>query len=222
VIFGKIDYINLLPFHVFLKRSPLPNAFKQSLEYKKGVPSALNYKLKRRQIDAAVISSIESTHPMYRRLDMGIVAKKEVKSVLVKPGSSRNDPASATSNALAKALHVNGEVLIGDRALKAYLQAPEAYVDLAKIWHEHTGLPFVFARLCVTKDTAFYRRLAHQFTRQKVRIPRYILAKYAKERGISEAAIVDYLTLISYQLGPKEKRGLKRFLQAAKSINIKS
>ncbi|MBN2965412.1 menaquinone via futalosine step 1 [Sulfurospirillum sp. T05] len=216
MIFGKIDYINLLPFHVFLKRSALSNAFKQSLEYKKGVPSVLNHKLKRRQIDAAVISSITSTHPMYHRLDMGIVAKKEVKSVLVKRGKCTLDPASASSNALANVLHVKGEVLIGDRALKAYLQDPSAYVDLAKTWNARTGLPFVFARLCVTKDTAFYRRLAARFVNQNVRIPRYILNQYAKERGISEKDILDYLTLISYRIETKEKRALKRFLGLVK------
>lgn len=212
MIFGKIDYINLLPFHVFLKKSSLPNSFKQSLEYKKGVPSQLNYKLKRRQIDAAIVSSITSTHPMYRTLDVGIVAKKEVKSVLVKEGDYAMDPASASSNALAQVLHVKGEVLIGDRALKAYLQNPDLYVDLAKLWNERTGLPFVFARLCVTKDAKFYRKLSNRFMAQKVRIPRYILQRYAKERGIGENDILNYLKLISYRIGPKEKRGLKLFL----------
>lgn len=217
MIFGKIDYINLLPFHVFLKKSSLPNAFKQSLEYKKGVPSHLNHKLKRRQIDAAIVSSITSTNPMYHTLDMGIVAKKEVKSVLVKEGKCALDPASASSNALAYVLHIKGEVLIGDRALKAYLQNPDAYIDLAKLWNERTGLPFVFARFCVTKDSAFYRRLSKRFMAQKVRIPRYILERYAKERGIGEADILEYLKLISYRIGPKEKRGLKLFLKRVKT-----
>lgn len=217
MIFGKIDYINLLPFHVFLKKSSLPNAFKQSLEYKKGVPSHLNHKLKRRQIDAAIVSSITSTHSMYHALDMGIVAKKEVKSVLVREGKCALDPASASSNALAYVLHVRGEVLIGDRALKAYLQNPDAYIDLAKLWNEQTGLPFVFARFCVTKDSAFYHRLSKRFMAQKVRIPRYILERYAKERGIGEADILEYLKLISYRIGPKEKRGLKLFLKKAKT-----
>jgi len=107
-------------------------------------------------------------------------------------------------------------VLIGDRALKAYLQNPSAYVDLAKTWNARTGLPFVFARLCVTKDTAFYRRLAKRFVNQNVRIPRYILNQYAKERGISEKDILDYLTLISYRIETKEKRALKRFLGLVK------
>lgn len=217
MIFGKIDYINLLPFHVFLKKSSLSNSFKQSLEYKKGVPSQLNYKLKRRQIDAAIVSSITSTHPMYRTLDVGIVAKKEVKSVLVKEGDYAMDPASASSNALAQVLHVKGEVLIGDRALKAYLQNPDLYVDLAKLWNERTGLPFVFARLCVTKNSAFYDRLSKRFVAQNIRIPRYILKRYASERGIKEADILEYLKLISYSIGPKEKRALKLFLAKSKT-----
>jgi chorismate dehydratase len=65
VLFGKIDYINLLPFHVFLKKSPLQSSFKKSIEYKKGVPSSLNRALAKRKIDAAVVSSITSTNPMY-------------------------------------------------------------------------------------------------------------------------------------------------------------
>jgi len=218
VIFGKIDYINLLPFHVFLKSSSLPNAFKQSLEYKKGVPSQLNHKLKRRQIDGAIISSITSNHSMYHRLDMGIVAKKEVKSVLVKEGKCVQDPASASSNALAKVLHVRGEVLIGDRALKEYLKNPNGYIDLAKLWKERTGLPFVFARFCVTKDRDFYQRLSKRFMAKRVRIPRYILERYAKERGISQRDILEYLKLISYHIGPKEKRGLKLFLNSVKKL----
>lgn len=219
MLFGKIDYINLLPFHVFLKRSSLQSAFKQSIEYKRGVPSTLNKALRRRQIDAAVISSVTSTHPMYRRLDMGIIAKKNVNSVLVKPGSPSKDPASETSNALAIALGVEGEVIIGDRALKAYLKNPDAYIDLAKVWNEKTGLPFVFARFCVTKNSVFYKRLTKQFINQRIRIPRYILSRYAKERGISEQDILDYLKIISYKMGFKEKKGLKKFLDLTKNRN---
>ncbi|EJB6885816.1 menaquinone via futalosine step 1, partial [Campylobacter jejuni] len=28
MIFGKIDYINLLPLHIYLKKYPLPNGYK--------------------------------------------------------------------------------------------------------------------------------------------------------------------------------------------------
>ena len=218
MLFGKIDFINLLPFHIFLKRAPLQNALKQSINYKKGTPSALNHQLKRRKIDAAVISSIESTRKSYKTIDMGIVAKKHVTSVLVKKGVYQKDPASATSNALAKVLGVEGEVIIGDRALRAYLAAPHEYVDLAKLWNEKTGLPFVFARLSVNKDHHFYRRLAQNFLRHKIRIPHYILEAYAKERHIPAKEILSYLTLISYTLGFKEKKALKRFIKEASRL----
>lgn len=217
MLFGKIDYINLLPFHVFLKKSPLQSSFKKSIEYKKGVPSSLNRALAKRKIDAAVVSSITSTNPMYECLDMGIIAQKNVNSVLVKPGKICDDPASETSNALAKILKVNGEVLIGDRALKAYLEDPKAYIDLAKTWNERTGLPFVFARVCITKNSNFYKKLTKNFLKQRVKIPRYILNRYANERQISQNEILNYLKVISYSIGPKEKIALKRFLNLAKS-----
>lgn len=217
MIFGKIDYINLLPFHIFLKASSLPNAFKQGIEYKKGVPSTLNGKLRRGKIDAAIISSVESQKSCYTKLDLGIVAYKKVDSVLVKKNSPMKfDSASATSNALSSLLCIKGEVLIGDRALKAYLNNPNAYIDLASVWYEKTHLPFVFARLCVRKNRGFYDKLARCFVKQKVKIPQYILEKYANSRGIEKKEIIRYLKLIHYGLGTKEKRALHRFLKEAK------
>lgn len=121
LIFGKIDYLNLLPLHIFLKKSPLPNAFKAAMEHKKGVPSKLNTALRFRRIDAAVISSFESRKRRYKKLDMGICAFKSVRSVLVKRGEDLDDKASASSNALKKVLKIKGEVIIGDRALKVWL-----------------------------------------------------------------------------------------------------
>ncbi|MDY0238906.1 MAG: MqnA/MqnD/SBP family protein, partial [Campylobacterales bacterium] len=114
-------------------------------------------------------------------------------------------------------LKVNGEVLIGDRALKAYLEDPKAYIDLAKTWNERTGLPFVFARVCITKNSNFYKKLTKNFLKQRVKIPRYILNRYANERQISQNEILNYLKVISYSIGPKEKIALKRFLNLAKS-----
>lgn len=218
MVFGKIDYINLLPFHLFLKKSSLPNTFKQSCEYKKSYPSVINKKFKRRHVDAAFISSIESQRKSIMPLSLGIVAKKSVNSVIVKKGIVRKDPASATSNVLAHVLDIKGEVFIGDRALKLYLQDPEMYVDLAKEWNDRHGLPFVFARLCINKNYSFYQKIAHRFKKTSIKIPQYILHKYAKEREIAPAQIKSYLKLISYDIGTKEQRGLKLFLKKAKAI----
>jgi chorismate dehydratase len=212
VLFGKIDYINLLPFYTFSKRYIKNSQFKQSINYKKDFPSAINKKFKQRKIDAAFISSIESKRGDFKRLDIGIIAKKEIKSVLVKKGVYKADSHSATSNLLAKKLGVEGEVIIGDKALKAYIKNPSKYVDLAKVWYSKHKLPFVFARLCVHKNIDYYDRLTKQFVSKKIYIPNYIIKKYSKSRGIDESEIKSYLKLVSYRLDSRSKMGLKRFL----------
>ncbi|TEY02735.1 MqnA/MqnD/SBP family protein [Campylobacter sp. US33a] len=219
MIFGKIDYINLLPLHVYLKKYPLPNGLKATMEYKKGVPSKLNKELFYRRIDAAIISSIESSRKKYKNLNIGICANKRVLSVLVEKNSQKaKDPSSATSNALARVLRQdNNKVIIGDKALKLYLQDRDAYVDLCALWYEKTHLPFVFARFsCIAKKT-FYTKLLTNFSYKKIKIPHYILEKYAKTRDISVKDIRYYLDeVIYYQIQTKEKMALKRFIKAVK------
>jgi chorismate dehydratase len=214
--FGKIDYINLLPFHIFLKKQSLTNSFKQSIAYKKSYPSKLNDRLKKRQIDAAFISSIASARRGFKTVNTGIVATKEVQSVLVKVGSYKQDPHSATSNLLAKLLKVEGEVVIGDKALKLYLENPKDYIDLAKLWHEKHHLPFVFARLSVNRYYDFYKRVGERFDRQKIFIPRYILNDYAQNRGVKADDINSYLKNLSYKIDAKADYGLRVFLRAAR------
>ena len=169
MLLGKIDYLNLLPFHVFLKSLSLPSYVKKSIEFKKGVPSKLCADLYYRRIDAAVISSIESRKKRYKKVSLGIVAKGDVKSVLVRKGTAaRPDPASASSNALAGVLGLEGEVLIGDRALKAYLREGEdAFYDMGRAWRERTGLPFVFGRFSCVKGRGAYERLFFIFLVEK-------------------------------------------------------
>lgn len=220
MLFGKIDYINLLPFHVFLKSSSLPNSFKSSCERNKAVPSAINQKFKKRRVDAAFISSIESQRKGITPLALGIVAQSEVHSVLIKQGVVQSDPASATSNVLAKVLGLEGEVFIGDRALKLYLENPEAYTDLGDEWHKRYALPFVFGRLCANRHHAFYKKLAKRFGKTPVKIPQYILKEYSKKRGISPKDIREYLTLISYTIAKKEQKALKLFFKKARHTKI--
>ena len=219
MVFGKIDYINLLPFHVFLKRSSLPSVFKRSCEHQKAVPSTINHKFKKRRVHAAFISSIESGRKGISPLNIGIVAKKNVSSVLIKKGAYKHDPASATSNMLARVLGLQGEVFIGDRALRLYLKDPQGYTDLAKVWNEHYHLPFVFARFCVNAHHTFYKQLSHSFTKSPIKIPRYILQKYARERDIKENDIKNYLKLISYKIEKKEQKALHLFLKKAKRMS---
>lgn len=217
MIFGKIDYINLLPFHIYLKKSSLTNALKKSSEYKKSYPSHINREFKNRRVDGAFISSIESRYK--KTLALGIVAKKHVTSVLVKKNTAcKKDSHSATSNALAKLLHVDGEVIIGDHALKLYLESPSDYIDLADEWHKKYKLPFVFAVLSVNKHFKTYKKLSDGFKKNRIKIPQYILKKYAYQRKISPKEILEYLSLISYEIKSKERRGLKLFLKKSRLL----
>ena len=146
MIFGKIEYLNLLPFHLFLKRTLRHGIEKKAWQKRGSIPSRINRAFETGRIDAAVISSIKSRGR--ECTDFGIVADGEVMSVLVLPGKNRRDTDSDTSNALADLLGIDGEVMIGDKALRYRLANPDKGIDLAEAWKEETGLPFVFARLC--------------------------------------------------------------------------
>ncbi|MDD3770713.1 MAG: MqnA/MqnD/SBP family protein [Sulfuricurvum sp.] len=218
MIFGKIDFLNLLPFHVFIKRYARTLRFHQILHYHRGVPSALNRDFAMRRIDAAFISSITAKN--CRHFGVGIVAQKEVLSVLSLPSNTlKKDADSATSNRLSQILGTDGEVLIGDKALRYYYGGGE-HSDLGGLWHEKTGLPFVFALLCTHEHPDELKRLSRAFVKTRIRIPYYILNEAARKSGLTPKQITHYLTYISYRVGEKEKRGLKRFVKEAKERNL--
>jgi len=210
VLFGKIEYLNLLPFHFFMKRYSRSSRNYMSFNYKKGVPAKINADYAARRVDAAFISSIKARREQF--VDLGIIAKKEVLSVILLPSENDiDDKASATSNILAKVLGLHGEVLIGDRALRHYLKGDETAIDLAKAWHERYQLPFVFALLCHHQHRREIRTLAHAFKRDKRKIPQYLLQRASKRSGIAPKEIKYYLTHISYELDSKAKAGLRKF-----------
>lgn len=209
MVFGKIEYLNLLPFHVFMKKFTKNSAEKMSMHYKRGVPSNINKKFMNRRVDAAFISSISARK--FQNVNLGIIAKEEVLSVLVIPNTESSlDSESATSNVLSKVLNIDGEVLIGDKALKYVLEGND-YIDLAKVWNDKYNLPFVFALLCFHKDKKRYTQIEHHFLKQKTKIPQYILNLASKRTGISNKNILQYLKYISYNLDTKAKLGLKKF-----------
>ncbi|MFT7824211.1 MAG: MqnA/MqnD/SBP family protein [Sulfurimonas sp.] len=210
MLFGSINYLNLLPFQLFLKKHIRSNAAQMTFRYKRAVPSRINILLKRGEVNAGFISSVESRK--CKCTDLGIIANRKVYSVFVIPGEEETDPASATSNRLAGVLGLKGKVLIGDQALKYYLSGGEG-IDLAEAWYEETGLPFVFARLCYNRHKASVEKLAKQFVQSPTRIPQYILKKEAKKRGISPKELLWYLDHIEYHMDYKAKKSLKLFLR---------
>jgi len=181
-----------------------------SFNYNRAVPSTINKALQRRAIHAGFISSV--TSKKCKCTDLGIIAEKKVYSVLLLKGKNQSDPASATSNQLAKVLGLQGKVLIGDVALKYYLDGGEG-IDLAQAWYEKTGLPFVFARLCYNRHDKSIKKLAKTFAHTKVKIPQYILKREAKKRGITPKELTWYLEHIHYKMDWRAKKSLKLFLK---------
>ncbi len=219
MVFGKIEYLNLLPFHVFMKRFLRYSRLKQSMNYYRGVPSDINAKFKRKKVDAAFISSINSSK--CNKPKLGIIAQREVKSVLVLPtNSTEHDSESATSNVLAATLGLSGKILIGDKALRYYLynDGSKKTLDLAKIWYERYRLPFVFATLCHNRKLPLLKRVEKRFAKSSrhIRIPRYLLERSAKKTGIRPQEIKAYLRLISYEMDTKSRKSLSKFLRKAK------
>lgn len=220
MIFAKIDFINLLPFHIFIKKNIKSTQLKLSIEYKKSYPSYINNKFKKRKVDSAFISSIASRNEKF--LNFGIVAQDEVLSVLLIPGIEEKDFQSQTSNALAKVLDLKGKVIIGDKALKFYHENENIKkIDLAKEWKNKFNLPFVFAVLCYNSNKKALKNITKDFNKQHIKIPQYILEQYSKRSGVSKNNILNYLKKIDYNLGLKEKRSLKLFLKLTKQKGLK-
>ena len=198
-----------------MKRYLKHSGTKMGMHYRKNVPSQINKALKKRQIDAGFISSIES--PSYHCSNLGIIANKAVYSVFVIQGDNKIDQESASSNRLAKVLGLQGEVLIGDKALKYYLEGGEG-IDLATQWHKQTQLPFVFARLCYTCHGKFIEKIAKKFSKQPIKIPQYILKREALKRGITSHQLQWYLKHIEYNMDYKAQKSLKLFLKKSKKV----
>jgi len=217
MLFAKIDFINLLPFHVYIKKNIKSNQIKAIINYKKSYPSKINKKFKRRKVDSAFISSIASRGE--KRLDLGIIARKDVQSVILIPGEQQEDYQSETSNALSKILNLKGKVLIGDKALKYFHEHPnDEIIDLAVQWQKRFNLPFVFATLCYCKNGIYLKKLVKNFNKRHIKIPQYILNQYSKRSGVSNENILNYLKRIDYDINEKEKKALKKFLTLTKGM----
>lgn len=82
--FGKIQYLNLVPFDVFLKSYPLHSRFKLAAFARKSYPAKLNQSFFFRRIDAGFISTIAGykSHQKRKATCAGIIAKGAVWSVL--------------------------------------------------------------------------------------------------------------------------------------------
>ena len=211
--FGRIEYLNLLPFHVFMKRYVRSSQAQMMLRYGANVPSAINKAYRTGKVNAAFISSIRAKRE--RHLGFGIIADGEVRSVLLIPSETpATDTSSETSNVLASVLGLQGRVLIGDPALRAF-HAGVVAVDLATAWKARHDLPFVFALLCYRGEEKRMRRLGRAFGRHPKKIPQYLLKQASERTGVAPHHITEYLTYIHYRLDHRAQRSVERFWRLA-------
>lgn len=160
----------------------------------------------------------------------------EVRSVAV-------TPASATSIALLRILvgpepvfspleeppaealaHVDGVLLIGDEALRSVLDPFAPYAtDLGEEWRRATGVPMVFAVWAARADVAEDRwprlqllaRVLEEGRRRFAADPAPIVAAACARYPFPPDFIAGYLRRLSWDLGPEQQAGLKRFLDLA-------
>jgi chorismate dehydratase len=114
-------------------------------------------------------------------------------------------------------------LLIGDRAMKACLPGyPFAY-DLGQEWTEWTGLPMVFAVWAVRGgiELGEVEKAFHTAKRLGLDRAGTIAAREATELGLDAGFCRRYLdTIITYDLGPREREGMERFRRFAEEMGL--
>ena len=236
---------SLAPFRVgsvpYLNAVPLTRGLEEQIIF--GPPSELAEKLRRDELDAALVSITEVLfHDRYDILDgIAVASLGEVKSVFLAHRQSLEnireifcDTASLTSVNLLKVLlaergfkpefkplpsyaaapELENVLLIGDHAIDFSL-APHGHeiMDLGEAWFELTRLPFVYA------VWALRRGVANQPLRRQLREARSFgietLDNIIRTRvEYTYEFRKDYLGWhIHYHLGSDEKRGLTKFIE---------
>lgn len=121
-------------------------------------------------------------------------------------------------------------LLIGDTALRSSLAKPAPFIyDLGSLWHDWTGLPFVFALWFCTRTAATEHRhemmaLAGQLLAAKeyARRERGRIAALADEASWmgTERLVAYWRDNISYDLGEAELGGLRLFYAYAVELGL--
>ena len=177
-----------------------------------------------------------------------VAARREVTSVLLLCGGDLKDlvkvwldPASRTSQALTKVLlemekvpaprfkeaaklpeHLGPDeaaLVIGDRALNLSPSlATMNRVDLAQLWHQHTGLPFVFAVWAARKGSAsaeLTKVLTASYTYGEARMGE-IEKEFTEKLDLPEGRVHTYLTRhLHYTLDREELEAMALFFRLA-------
>jgi chorismate dehydratase len=228
---GRISYVNMAP--VFYRLDA-------EVDEVQGVPTDLNARLLRGELDLAPISSIEyARHADRLRLlprlcvssegaveSIQLVSRKpleQVRSVAVTPESATS--VVLTKVLLPEARHVplgeeaDAKLLIGDAALKSAFEDPTPHHDLGRLWLERTGLPMVFAVWACPEPVAAGLSELEAALVDSVLLARAEpeqLAHESSERyGYPPGFLARYFEKLRYRFGPRERAGLLTFLELA-------
>ncbi len=228
---GRIGYANMAP--VFYR-------LEAEVEEVSGVPTELNGKLMRGEIDLAPISSIEWARNADRlRLLPRLCVSSEgaVDSIqlvsrvpLERLRRVAVTPESATSVVLTKVLipeaeHVplgeeaEAKLLIGDAALRSAFEDPTPHYDLGRLWLERTGLPMVFAVWAASEPLveglAALEDALVASLRQARAEPEQLAQEASERYGYPAGFLARYFEKLRYRFGPRERAGLYTFLEMA-------
>ena len=214
-----------------------------SVEEEQGVPTELNGRLLRGELDVAPISSIEYARNagrlrMLPRLcvssegavdSIQLVSKLPLEAVQTVAVT----PESATSVVLTKVLlpdatHVplgeeaDAKLLIGDAALKSAFEDPTPHHDLGRLWLERTGLPMVFAVWAAPEPVAEGLTELEDALVASVRAaraePEQLAFEAAERYGYPAGFLARYFEKLRYSFGPRERAGLLTFLELAREV----
>ncbi len=252
---GAIGFLNARPLVYGLEREA---ALRLRLE----MPGSLAALLKAGEVDAALLPSVEyfrltaesserarSAPARFVALPVGAIGSRgAVGSVRLFGYAERArlrrvllDPASRTSNALARIIVVrrfgvsphfllpeaagpsparapDAELLIGDRGLVAERPAAEWIADLGLEWHRFTHLPFVYAFWVARADGPLDRlaALLSAALERGLEAREALAAQAPETNGVQADVALRYLTeQVRYNFGPKEQEGLRVFYRMA-------
>ncbi len=114
----------------------------------------------------------------------------------------------------------DGILLVGDQALlnRNGIEGYPHITDLGEVWHDRTGLPFVYsvwmARKSLPREQKEYLKsvLANSLT-QGWKHLNAALAQKTKSLGMSRAEAREYLDSFSFRMGPAEHDGIAKFTE---------
>ncbi|MGI9658006.1 MAG: menaquinone biosynthetic enzyme MqnA/MqnD family protein [Gaiellaceae bacterium] len=229
---GRISYVNMAPLFQRLETSATEVS---------GVPTELNAKLCKGELDLAPISSIEWARNAERLLLLPRLcvssegAVDSIQLVSSKPleriTSIAVTPESATSAVLARVLlpeaeqvgfdeDADGRLLIGDAALRSTFEDPTPHYDLGSLWQQRTGLPMVYAVFATPaplRDGVTQLEEALLEAHRLARAQREQLAREASAtHGYPAGFLARYFEKLHYRFGPRERAGLRAFLELAR------